>query len=150
MKKLTLVLSCILGLAFLAGVGCNSKPKLSTALVKDSIASASEEDKARVQPGIDAAEKGDYAGAYVLLEDVSYDLEDPEQQAAVMDFVEQLKAMLGQEWETAVEAAREKLEAGADAAGDAVEAVKEAAGDAAEAVKEGAAEAADALKPPSE
>lgn len=156
MKKFTLVLSCVLGLAFLAGTGCNSKPKISTALVTESFATASDEDKAKVQKGVDAANAGDHATALAILDELQYDLVDitPEQQAALMDLVQQLKTKLGEDWEAAAEAARQKLEEAASAAGqtatNAVDAAAAAVTNAADAVTEGATQAMDAVKPPSE
>ena len=133
MKKLVLALSFALGIAIIGGTGCSGQ-KISTDLVQESFANASEEDKAAVQKGVDAANAGDYATALAILEDLQYELFDisADQQSALMDLVQQLTDKLGDGAEEAAEAAREKLEAAAESGAEAAAAAVEGAAAAAE------------------
>ena len=108
MKKLLFAFTLILGLGFLTP-GCSSKPTVDPSQAEKTFANADPAVKAKVQKGIEAIKASEYGKALVILEELSYDLDDPDQQSVLMDLVQQIDDVLGDQVDAAKKAAQEEL-----------------------------------------
>ncbi len=155
MKKLLLVFTLIGGLG-LAITGCSSKPTVNAAAAEKAFANATNlapDVKLKLEQGIAAAKNGEYGKALVLLDDLSYDLEDADQQAVLMELVQEIRDVLGDQADAAKDAALEEMkeatnhaESAAEEAAEEHEMPEHAVTNATKAVKEAADSAAQAAQ----
>lgn len=139
---LLLVAGGVLGYFYQAGY-FGSVARVEPAPTVKIFEAASAEDRAAVQKGIDAIEAGDLGLALAILDELQYELIDitPEQQASLMDLVQQIRTKLDDKADAALEEGQKKLKALKDAAESAGANATEAVGEAVEGALDAAKDA---------